>query len=194
MKSPLGKFCSGHYDLVNRYDSTSELWPCICSICRSQIPLIIFSFITYNWIFKKSNTTCAFSGAGTAYSSWAPKFTSIFSEVRVTRSLGFYVMSCRSFLSFHPFPFRHWIVSFGLRFLVNPLLYSNFSLSKTNQREQCRELQTWWNNTIENWIEKEVKWKRNMSVKTHDSESTQSCVINIRENRIYTFVRRNMLS
>jgi hypothetical protein len=46
--------------------------------------------------------TSANSGAGTAYPSGAHEFTSVFTGVRVTRSLVLCVMFCRLFFFFYP--------------------------------------------------------------------------------------------
>ena len=51
--------------------------------------------MTNHRVCNKSDTTGATSGAGTAYHSGAPEFTSVFSGVRVGRSLVFCVMLCR---------------------------------------------------------------------------------------------------
>ena len=64
---------------------------CICSFCISHFgPFLI------HWVCRKSITTDATSGAGTAYPSEEPKFSPDFSGVRVTRSLVFCVMFCTS--------------------------------------------------------------------------------------------------
>ena len=48
------------------------------SICRKCNPFLS-SFMTYHWGCNKSNTTGATRGAGTAYTSGTPMFTSDFS-------------------------------------------------------------------------------------------------------------------
>jgi hypothetical protein len=52
-------------------------------------------YTVYHWVCKKSNTTSATCGDGTAYLSGAHEFTPIISGVRVARSLVFCVMFCR---------------------------------------------------------------------------------------------------
>ena len=54
------------------------------------------SWLIYNRVFNKSNTTGVTCGWGSPYPSGAPEFTPAFSGVRVTRSLVFCVVFCRS--------------------------------------------------------------------------------------------------
>ena len=74
---------------------------------------VLSSFTTYYRICKKSNTTGVTSGAGTAYPSGAPEFTSCFSGVRVTRSLVLYVCFIDRCLSFCTFSFGHCVVCYS---------------------------------------------------------------------------------
>jgi hypothetical protein len=60
-------------------------WPWICSICRKHNPVLV-SFMTNHWVRQKSNMMGAKCGAGTAYASGEPEFTTDFSEVHVARS------------------------------------------------------------------------------------------------------------
>ena len=56
---------------------------------------------TYHLVINQNNMTCITSGAGHAYPSGAAEFTPVFSGIRVSRSLVFCVVFCRSmFLSF----------------------------------------------------------------------------------------------
>ena len=84
------------------------------------------------WIhnsYSKSNTTGATSGAGTAYTSRAPEFTTVFSGVRVSRSLVLCVMVCRSlFVLLYFFIWSLGCLSFfDLRILIIPVVSSNSS-------------------------------------------------------------------
>ena len=76
-------------------------------------------FVSFN-----SNTTGATSGAGTAYSFGAPEFTTpSISVVRVTQSLVFCVMLCRSLLLHLSFFFRALCcLSFDLRISLTLLV------------------------------------------------------------------------
>jgi hypothetical protein len=68
----------------------------ICSVCRNH-NAIIFTFKISHRVCYKSNTTGTTCGAGIAYPSGAPEYTSdLYSEVRVARSLVFYIMFCKS--------------------------------------------------------------------------------------------------
>jgi len=104
-------------------------WPRICSVCRNHNP-VDSSFMTFfdNRVCNKCykmDTTC---GAGTAYPSGALEFIPGFSGIRVARSLVFCEMFCRSLfvlLSFFFWPL-HCLSFFDLRFLVIPLVSSNF--------------------------------------------------------------------
>ena len=70
-------------------------WPRVCSVCRKHNP-VHSSFMTYNQVCNKSNTTGVKCGAGTEYPSWAHKFTpDFFYGVRAARSLVFCVNFCR---------------------------------------------------------------------------------------------------
>ena len=79
LKSSIQTFYGRHYDFVERYGISVSQMITICSTLRKHFP-VIPSCMTYH-------TTSATSGAGTAYPSRAPQFTSVFSGVRVTRSL-----------------------------------------------------------------------------------------------------------
>jgi len=74
-------------------------WPRICYVCRSHNP-VLSSFMNYHRVCNKSNTTGATSGAGTAYPFGTPEFIPGFNGVRVSQSLVFWVVFCRSLLVF----------------------------------------------------------------------------------------------
>ena len=63
----------------------------ICSVCRNHDP-VLSSFMTYHWVWYKSNTTGATRGTGTAYPFGTPEFI----PVSVGFVLVFLVMFCRS--------------------------------------------------------------------------------------------------
>jgi hypothetical protein len=58
--------------------------------------MVISSFMTYYRVCNKSNTTGVTSGTGADYLSEQLDSTTVLSEVRVARSLVFYVVFCRS--------------------------------------------------------------------------------------------------
>ena len=105
--------------------------------------LISFRFVSFRFYFlshfigapyyrvcNQINTTGATSGAGTAYHSRAPEFTSgSISGVRVTRSLVLYVCFVDRYLSFCTFSFGHCVVwSFSIYVSdYLPLVSSNSS-------------------------------------------------------------------
>ena len=78
LKTSLGKICGSHHDLVNGYGCLWHRYPRICSVCRSYIPVLLSSFMSYLRILNKSNTTGATSGAGTVYPSEARMFVPVF--------------------------------------------------------------------------------------------------------------------
>jgi len=78
--------------LSRRCTEYHDKWTRICSICRNH-NLVLFSFMTYHQVNNKSITTGATCGAGTAYPSSSPP---VFILVRVTPSLVFCLMFCRS--------------------------------------------------------------------------------------------------
>jgi hypothetical protein len=89
-------------------------WPWIWSVCRNQNPVLFSSFITYQCILNKSNAS-AISRSGTGYSSFLwESWHSIFSF-------------CIVFSTDHCLPFCPlYCSSFDLRFLITPLVSSNF--------------------------------------------------------------------
>ena len=99
---------------------------CICSFYISHFgPFLIHDF---HRVCRKSITTDATSGAGTAYPSEDPKFSPDFSGVPVTRSLVFlcnvlHILVC-PFVIFLFWPL--YCLSFELRLLITPLVPSNF--------------------------------------------------------------------
>jgi hypothetical protein len=66
LKSSLFWHCDGlHLNLVNRYRiSGSQMTTCMFRLSLWQSGPF---FMTYHWVFNKSNTTDATSGAGTTY-------------------------------------------------------------------------------------------------------------------------------
>jgi len=56
----------------------------------------------------------------------------VFSGVRVTRSLALYVCCVDRCLSFCTFSFGHCVLFFDIRFLIAPLVSSNYSYMKEN--------------------------------------------------------------
>jgi hypothetical protein len=87
--------------------------------CQAICPTI---YPTYHWVCNKNNTTGATCGAGTAYPSGAPEFTTCFSGVRVARSLAFSVVFCRSlFVLFFFWPL-YCLSFYDLRLLITPLV------------------------------------------------------------------------
>jgi len=95
LKSSLRRFYDHHHDLVAHY------WmEYLCN--KWYVMFVLYSFMTYQRICTKSNTTGATLGAGIDYPSGAPEFTLVFSGVRVAWFLVFCVMFCRSlFVLFH---------------------------------------------------------------------------------------------
>ena len=73
-----------------------------------------------------SKTTGVTCGVEIFNPSGAPEFIPVFSGVRVTRSIVYYVMFCRSFFVPLSFFFGHCIVSFDLRLLITPLVLQTF--------------------------------------------------------------------
>jgi len=69
-----------------------------------------FSAFTFYYYFMLSTGDFSASRAGTAYPSGAPESTPVFSGVRVTRSLVYCVVFCRSLFSFCPFSFGYCII------------------------------------------------------------------------------------
>ena len=74
------------------------------------------------------NTTGVTSGAGTAYPSEAPVFTSVFSGVRVTRSLVLYICFVDRFMYIF-FCSLCCLIFFDMRILIAPSVSTNSSLS-----------------------------------------------------------------
>jgi len=82
-----------------------------------------FRSFPHSWL----NTTGVTSGAGIAYPSGAPEFTSMFSGVRVTRSLVLCVKVLRSlFVPLSIFFSSLCCLSFDLRILITPLVSSDY--------------------------------------------------------------------
>jgi hypothetical protein len=55
--------------------------------CLPSFTILYFPpFMTYFWIYNKTNKTGATTGAGTAFPSRAPEFTHVFSGVLVASS------------------------------------------------------------------------------------------------------------
>ena len=85
-------------------------------------------FMTYHRVCNKINTTGATCGAGIAYPSRKSEFTSVFSGIRLARSVIFYVMFLL-IVACH-FVLFIWILcclSFDLLLLISPLVSSNLS-------------------------------------------------------------------
>ena len=100
----------------------------ICSICRKPFP-VNFSFMTYHRVGIQINTTGATSGAGTAYSSGAPKFTPGFRWSSCYSIFSFMCMFCRSlfvrlYFFFQPFS----LLSVLLRFTDSDYPFGIFML------------------------------------------------------------------
>ena len=108
----------------------------LCSICRKHFPFLS-SFMTYHRGCNKINTTCATTGAGTAYPSGAPEFTTDFSGVRVTRSLVLCVCFVDRCLSFCAFSVGHCVACSSLIYgFWLPLWYLQTLLLKILHKEK----------------------------------------------------------
>ena len=95
-------------------------WLRICSVCRNH-NTVISSFMIYHQVCSNSNTT---SGTGTTYPFGAPGFTP--SLVCV-----FSVMFCKSlFVLLYFFFWQLYLLSVSVRFLITPLVSSNFLQGK----------------------------------------------------------------
>ena len=92
--------------------------------------------MTYHRVCRKSITTGATSGAGTAYTSEEPKFSPDFSGVRVTRSLVFCVIFVHPCLSFCNFPFLAIVLSV-LRFTASDYPFGTFKLFYIHEYVVC---------------------------------------------------------
>jgi hypothetical protein len=79
-------------------------WPRICSTCHQHYQ-VLSSFMTYHRICNQS-TTGATSGGGPDYPSGTPEFIHGFCGVRISRSLAFCIVFCRSL--FVLFSFLFW--------------------------------------------------------------------------------------
>jgi hypothetical protein len=100
-------------------------WPRICCTCRKHFP-VLSSFMTYHRVCNYINKTGATSGAGTAYPSGAPEFTTGFSGVRATRSLDLCVCFVDRCLSFILWPLS--CLSFTLSwFLITIMIRAAFT-------------------------------------------------------------------
>ena len=78
-------------------------WQLICSICRIHNSALS-SFMTYHRVCNKSNTTGSTCGAGTAYTSGAPEFTTGYQWGFCFPILSFSGVFCRSlFVLCRPF-------------------------------------------------------------------------------------------
>lgn len=81
----------------------------ICSICRSQIPVLLCNSIAYHRVGNKSITTVSVSRAGTVYTSASLEFTV---SVRVTQSFDICVQCFVGHsLAFCPISIDHCIAS-----------------------------------------------------------------------------------
>ena len=100
-----------------------HLW--IHSTCRKHFP-VLSAFMNYHPICNQSNTTGATRGAGTA-------FTPGFSRVRVSRSLAFCVLFCRSlFVLLYFFLWPLCCLSFfDLRIIITLLTSSSPSYTES---------------------------------------------------------------
>ena len=67
----------------------------ICSTCRKHSP-VLSSFMTYHRVCNQINTTGVTSGAGTAYTSVVPEFTTSFQWGSCYSIFSFICMFCRS--------------------------------------------------------------------------------------------------
>jgi len=84
-------------------------------------------FMACHWLCSKSNTTGATHGTGTANRPEHLSSHPDCSEVRVTRSLVFYVVLCRSlFIRLFSFVCPLCCLSFDLQLMITPLVSSNF--------------------------------------------------------------------
>ena len=130
LRSSLRKFYGRHHDVANRYRvSVSQMITdmfCLSYYNHNPVPSL---FVTYHRICNKSNTTGVTCGAGNAYPSGAPEFTTVFSGVRFARYLDFCEMFYRSlFVLLFVFLWPLYCLSFlDLRYLITPWIFSNFS-------------------------------------------------------------------
>ena len=109
----------------------------------SQSFPVLSSFMTCHRVCNQINTTGATSGAGTAYPSGAPEFTTGFHWVPVTRSLVL-CMFCRSLFVLLYFFFWQLccLFFFDIRILITLLVSSNSSVrSSCTYLELCFLLQ-----------------------------------------------------
>ena len=103
----------------------------ICSTCHKQF-LVLSPFMTYHRVCNYSNTTGATSGTGTSPSR-APLFTP--SGVRVTRSLAFCVVCCRSLFVLFLLVI---VLAVRLQFTVSAYLFGIFTLLLLEYKLICR--------------------------------------------------------
>jgi hypothetical protein len=101
-----------------RYFSQSDSW---FSIIKTFLWELFIIYLQCNIISNHLT-----SGAGTAYPSGAPEFTSGFIGVRVTRSLVLCACFVDRCLFFCTFSFGHcYLFFFDIRILITPLVSSN---------------------------------------------------------------------
>jgi hypothetical protein len=128
----LRKFYGRHHDLIGRYRI------CVTND-HEYATLVVNTSLSFPrcswhyWICNKINTTGVTSGAGTAHPSEASVFTPIFGEVRVTRSLVWYVCFVDRCLSFCPFSFDPMCCMFFFDkwILITLLVSSSSSIKKS---------------------------------------------------------------
>ena len=128
--------------LVESFTVTTMIWLTV-TVCRNHNAVHFPSpFMTYHRVCNKSNTTGANSGTGTAYPSGAHEFTldfwwgSCYTMFSFLCRL-FQIIVCPFVLFFFVWPLN--CLSLDLRFLITPLVSSNFSkkdLLKTTHGKQ----------------------------------------------------------
>ena len=119
-------FSSLLFQIKYKKCTTMIKWPHIVDV---RLFAITSRFRSHWWRITALVTRVIRRVPGTAYPSGAPDFISCFSGVRVTRSLVFYVVLCRSLfflLSFFIWPLC-CLFFFDLRSLIGRLGSSNFS-------------------------------------------------------------------
>ena len=89
---------------INKYNNRG------ISTCKRRIKIQFYMHIKYTRLNGNRSLAAATCGAGTAYPSGSPEFTTSFSGVRVDRSSGLCVCFVDRCLSFCTFSFGHCVV------------------------------------------------------------------------------------
>ena len=137
--------------IYSKRDNSNTVMEYMCHKCSACKHFSVLSpFMTYHRIYNKINTTGTISGAGTAYHSGAPEFTTGFSGVRVTQSLVLCVHFVDRYLSFFFWPLC-CLFFFDIWILIAPLVSSNSSNTKYERAESLDYFINKINFTVESW-------------------------------------------